>query len=95
MIKTEAALEAYLRSVVTSAGGLCLKWVSPGYTGVPDRMILMPGGKVYFVELKSPGKRERPRQQYVQRQLHKLGFSVFPSVDSVETIEQILEVITK
>ena len=80
----ESSVEARLRKLIKRAGGRCLKWTCPGHTGVPDRIILMPGGRVYFAELKAPGEKERARQEYVQRQLRKLGFKVFSSVDSFE-----------
>ena len=70
----------------------CLKFVSPGFTGVPDRLILLPGGRVIFVELKQPGKKERPRQRLVQEWLCKLGFTVFSSVDSYEQVDMIVDI---
>ena len=87
----ESRIEARLRRAVRRAGGECLKWVSPGYTGVPDRIILMPGGRVYFAELKAPGEKERARQEYVQRQLRKLGLTVYNSVDTPERVDEIME----
>ena len=72
-------------------GAVCLKFVSPGYTGVPDRIILLPGGRVIFVELKQPGKMERERQRYVQSVLRRLGFDVFSAVDSDERIDEVVE----
>ena len=90
----ESAIETRLRKAVERAGGRCLKFVSLGHTGVPDRIILMPGGRVYFAETKAPGKRERARQEYVQRKLRELGFKVFSSVDSAEKIDRIIEEIT-
>lgn len=86
----EKEIEKKLKDKVKEMGGLCLKWVSPGYTGVPDRMILLPGGRIYFAELKAPGKKERPRQRYVQALLQRLGFTVFESVDSIEKVERIV-----
>ena len=68
---------------------MCLKFESPGFTGVPDRIILMPGGEAFFVELKAPGKTERPRQEYVQQQFRRLGFIVISSVDSEEGIDRV------
>ena len=70
---------------------LYLKFVSPGFVGVPDRIILLPGGKVLFVELKSPGKKEHVRQRYVQRLLRSLGFEVFSTVDGVEGVAAVVE----
>ena len=72
-------------------GVRCLKFESPGFTGVPDRIILLPGANVIFVELKQPGKSERRRQIYVQSLLRKLGFEVFSAVDSLEKIEAVIE----
>ena len=74
-------------------GCLCLKFESPGFTGVPDRMILMPGGEMFFVELKAPGKKERPRQRYVQDQLRALGFIVMSSIDGEEGINRVCAMI--
>ena len=88
----EASVEARLRKMVERAGGKCLKWTCPGHTGVPDRIILMPGGRIYFAELKAPGEKERARQEYVQERLRKLGFKVFSSVD---TFERALDVVTE
>lgn len=51
----ESEIEARLVRGVKEAGGLCYKFVSPGNPGVPDRLILLPGGRILFVELKTPG----------------------------------------
>lgn len=89
----EAEVEARLRRAVERAGGKCLKWVSPGHTGVPDRIILMPGGRIYFAELKAPGERERARQEYVHRELRALGFTVFSPVDNEARIADVVQII--
>lgn len=73
----EKTVEDYLRRRVKAAGGLALKLVCPGWTGVPDRLILMPGGRAYFAETKDLGKKPRPRQRYVHEVLRRLGFQVF------------------
>lgn len=88
----ESYYENKLRTGVQKLGhGIkCLKFESPGFTGVPDRMILLPGAKVIFVELKQPGKKERKRQLYVQGLLRKLGFEVYSTVNTVEQIEEII-----
>lgn len=70
---------------------LCLKLTCPGFTGVPDRMILLPGAHIIFVELKKPGKTERKRQLYVQSLLRGLGFEVWAAVNTYEQIELIRE----
>lgn len=89
----EKGIERRLKREVekTVLGAVCMKWVCPGYSGVPDRMILLPGGKIIFVELKSPGKHERARQEYVQTRLRKLGFTVFSSVDSPARIREVVQ----
>lgn len=73
----EKAVETYLRKCVKAAGGIALKLVSPGQTGVPDRLILMPGGRVYFAETKDFGKKPRLKQRLVHDRLRALGFLVF------------------
>lgn len=85
----EAEIEAKLRRKVEAMGCLCWKFVSPGRSGVPDRIILVPGGYTIFAELKAPGKRERPLQEYVQSILRGMGFKVFSSVDSDEKINEV------
>lgn len=84
----EKAVEQYLRQQVKKVGGLALKLVCPGWTGVPDRLILMPGGRAYFAETKDLGKKPRPRQKYVHRVLQRLGFTVFvpDSYTAVDTV---------
>ena len=88
----ESTIESKFKKAVEATGAKCLKFVSPGFTGVPDRIILLPGGTVFFVELKAPGKKERVRQEYVQGILRNMGFTVFSSVN---TDEQILEITHK
>lgn len=70
----EKQVEAKLVSEVKKRGGLALKFVSPGFDGVPDRIVLMPGGKAIFVECKAPGKKLRVLQIYRSLQIGRLGF---------------------
>lgn len=88
----EKELERKLKKRVEELGCLCLKFESPGFAGVPDRMILIPGGEVIFVEMKAPGQKERPRQDYVQNQFRRLGFIVLSSVDSETDIDRVCAV---
>ncbi len=73
----EKYLEEKLRNRVKNLGGVALKFYSPFYTGMPDRIVLMPGGKAWFVELKSDGKKPSPRQAHVLGELQSLGFKIF------------------
>lgn len=73
----ERVLEKELVRAVRKSGGLAIKLVSPGWAGAPDRLILMPGGRLAFVELKAPGHTLRPLQAKRKGQLGALGFSVY------------------
>ena len=87
----ERDIEKRLIRPVRELGGLCLKFVTPGFTGVPDRIILLPGAHILFVETKKPGKKERPRQELVQGILRRLGFTVYSTVDSAAKVEDIAD----
>ena len=65
------------RTAVRNAGGLAVKFVSPGLDGMPDRLALLPGGRMAFVEVKAPGKKPRPLQEARHRLLRRLGFQVY------------------
>ena len=75
----EKEIERKLKVLVEGRlGGACLKWVCPGWRGVPDRIVLLPGGRVHFVELKRPqGSKVEPLQVWWKRRLAKLGFNVW------------------
>jgi len=85
---SEKHIETYLRDQVKKKGGLALKFVSPGFSGVMDRIILLPGGKIIFVETKAPGKKLRARQAFVKRQFEALGFTVLV-IDSKDKVNEI------
>jgi hypothetical protein len=72
----ENTIEAYLRDEVKKIGGRAYKFVSPGNDGVPDRLVCLPGGKIFFVELKAPGKKPTVLQLRQQENLRHLGCSV-------------------
>lgn len=72
----EVEIERRLVAETKRRGGLCLKWVCPGFDGVPDRIILMPGARIGFAELKAPGRKPRPLQASRHRLFRKLGFRV-------------------
>ena len=73
----EKAIEAQLARAVKKVGGMCPKFVSPGTDGMPDRMVLLPGCHIGFVEVKAPGKNPRPLQTHRHKLLRSLGFPVF------------------
>ena len=86
----EKQIEKKLVDAVRNAGGICPKYVSPGMDGMPDRLVLMPGGRLAFAELKAPGKKPRPLQLHRHSQLRSLGFQVFV-VDAPEQIKEVLD----
>ena len=81
----EKEVERKLVRAVRDASGLALKFVSPGFNGVPDRLLLFMGGKVAFAEVKAPGEKPRPLQVHRMEQLRGLGFRVYV-IDDVEQI---------
>ena len=85
----EKDLEKRLVQSVARAGGLALKFTSPGMAGVPDRLILLPQGRIAFAELKAPGKKPRPLQLHRHAQLRSLGFRVYV-IDSHDQIGEML-----
>jgi hypothetical protein len=72
--RKERDVEKKLIKSIEQAGGLCLKFVSPGNAGVPDRIVLLPGGKIRFVEVKAPGKKPTRLQEWWIARLQALGF---------------------
>ena len=73
----EKTIEQKFRVAVKAAGGLAVKFASPGFDGVPDRLALLPDGKMAFVEVKAPGEKPRPLQLSRHRLLRRLGFKVY------------------
>lgn len=86
----EKTIEHDLVMEVKRVGGLALKFVSPGFDGVPDRLVLLQGGKMGFVEVKAPGKHPRPLQEARHRLLWRLGFKVYV-LDDAEQIGGIID----
>lgn len=86
----EKDMERKLTSAVKQSGGLALKFVSPGFDGMPDRIVLMPGGKLAFVEVKAMGCKPRPLQEVRHGVLRRLGFQVFV-LDQPEQIGEIID----
>lgn len=73
----EKKIEKKLVKRIREIGGLALKFVSPGYDGVPDRLILIEYGKIAFVEVKAPGEKPRPLQVSRINKIKSLGFKVY------------------
>lgn len=86
----ESKIENYLKKQVEKIGGKAYKWNPTGVIGVPDRMVLLPGGKVIFVELKAPGKKLRKIQEHRAKELRELGFQV-ECLDTMEKIELFIQ----
>lgn len=73
----ESRVEARLVRGVKALGGLCWKFVSPGTAGVPDRIVLLPGGRVALVELKQKTGRLSAIQRLRRRELRQVGAEVW------------------
>ena len=85
----ETEIEKKLVRKVKAKGGIAPKFVSPSYAGMPDRLVLLPGGVFAFAELKAPGMKPRPLQVTRHRMLRSLGFKVYV-IDGTEQIEEVL-----
>ena len=86
----EKEIEEFLVKSVKARGGLCPKFTSPSSVGYPDRLVLLPGAKVLFVEVKAPGKKPRKLQDRRIKSLCALGFKAL-SVDSKEKVLEVLD----
>ena len=86
---SEKQIEQELVKAVKTHGGICPKLVCPGFDGMPDRLILLPGGKMAFAELKAPGRKPRALQLARHRLLRRLGFKVYV-IDRIGQINWVL-----
>ncbi len=86
----EKTVEQHLVKAVKNIGGIAPKLVSPGFDGMPDRLVLLPKGKIGFVEVKAPGKEPRPLQVARHKLLRRLGFKVYV-LDAPDQIGGILD----
>ena len=87
--QSEKFIELSLVRAIKAAGGICPKYMAPGTSGMPDRIVLMPNGQMCFVELKAPGKKPRPLQERLHERLRALGFDVYV-IDSTEQIKEMI-----
>lgn len=86
----ESKIENYLKKQVELIGGKAYKFVSPGVAGVPDRIVLLPGGRIFFIELKAPDKKLKKLQEYRAKELRNLEFEV-RVVDSMVKVDLFIE----
>ena len=86
----EKFIEQKLATAVKTKGGIAPKFVSPSFAGMPDRLILLPGGLMAFAELKAPGMKPRPLQVARHEMLRRLGFRVYV-IDGIEQIGGMLD----
>ena len=86
----EQVIERYLTNKVKQLGGKSFKFVSPGNAGVPDRIVIIPGGHIFFIELKALGKKPRKLQVVIMNQLKKLGCNVL-TIDSKEQVNRFID----
>lgn len=86
----EKSIEEKLVAAVKAVGGVCWKFTSPGTAGVPDRIVLMPFGRIGFVEVKAPGETPRPLQRSRLKLLRRLGFKAFV-LDNISDIPKIIK----
>ena len=85
----EYQIEQYLKKKVSQIGGKAFKFISPGKVGVPDRMVLLPQGRIVFVELKAPGEKIRPLQAHIINTIKALGFKV-EIIDSKNGVDEFI-----
>ncbi len=76
IMQIESSLEKRLVDQIKKLGGLCIKWTSPSLNGLPDRIVILPGGRVEFVELKSGRGKRKALQEYRKKELEGLGCRV-------------------
>lgn len=85
----ERLIESKLSASIKKLGGLCIKLPAIYLTGIPDRLCLLPGGRMFFAETKAPGKKPGKLQLIVHEKIRALGFKV-EVIDSVERVNEVL-----
>lgn len=86
----EKGIESWMSKRITAMGGIPLKFVSPGNSGVPDRIYIFPGGKIYFVELKREHGRLRGLQKWQRKRFLKMGCRVYV-VEGLESAKNFIK----
>lgn len=90
----EHELEDFAVARFAEAGHFCLKFVSPGFPGVPDRIVIAPDGRVFFIEFKAPGQKPRRMQPHVHVMLRNMGHRV-EVIDTFAQVRRLLSEITQ
>jgi hypothetical protein len=90
----ESVVETYFRKRVTAAGAEVRKYVSPGRRGVADRLVFWPRARLHLVELKAPGKTEKPHQVRERKRMTDLGFFCIV-LDSKEAVDEYIDLWSK
>lgn len=86
----EKEIEQYFKTQIKKLGGMALKFESPGFTGVPDRLVLMPNGKIFFAEIKRASGKLSSRQEFVIKQFEALGIKVYV-IKSKEQVDYVVQ----
>ncbi len=86
----EKQIERKFKQKVEALGALAWKFTSPGRAGVPDRIVILPGGRVVFAEMKAPGQKLRPLQVATVAMIKRLGCHAWV-IDSYEKIDEFIE----
>ena len=89
-VDSEKAVERKLVEGVREMGGMAIKMLTDQFSGLPDRLVLLPGGRVLFVELKTTGQKPRKLQVSVHNALRAIGFRV-EVVDTIEGVKKLLK----
>ena len=89
VIESEKVIERKLVEAVKANGGMCIKLLCDNLLGLPDRLVLMPYGKIAFVELKTTGKKPRLIQAVIHKKLRALGFRV-EVIDTIEGVNNFI-----
>jgi hypothetical protein len=88
-MQSEKQIEKKFREQIKNIGGMALKFVSPGCSGVPDRLVFLPGGQIFLVELKKPGGKLTLLQEKMKKKFEDMGFK-FYVIDSYELVEEFI-----
>lgn len=85
----ERDIERALCKRVKELGGLCEKFTSPGRRSVPDRLVILPGGRIVFVELKAPGKKptEAQKKDHERRRILGCDVRVIDTMEAARAFE--------